>query len=224
MKLLITLFFLPAFFVSGFAQEDKPLVEILEFGYERSQQPVVQASDPGPTTPVRAVVAENKYFQRKARENLSPGAIDPNSLTVDGRSAELDRINREANSTDKAKVVNGYSYHAKFTNSYKHPIELIFWEVKFITGAAITRRQFICPINIKTGDKKELSHFTALGPSDVVDAANPNAGIKTEAAISRVEFADGAVWQRLDWSYADEKKKIKSAVEKPWGNEACRSF
>ncbi|HEV8591413.1 MAG TPA: hypothetical protein VGQ55_04855 [Pyrinomonadaceae bacterium] len=152
-----------------------------------------------------------KTSNGKAREQLSPGAIDPNTMTVDGRSAELDRITREANSQPQ-KSVAGYTYHAKISNIYSKPIEIVFWEVRFTTGdnTNAVRRQFICPIKIKTGEIKELAVFATLGPSEIVDAAAPTAAVKAEAAISRVEFADGAVWQRLDWHYADEKEKIKT--------------
>jgi hypothetical protein len=229
MKKVIIALTLPFIFCAAAAgQDEKPLVEVLDFHFARDRRSVQQEENAsGGTTPARAVIAENKYFQRKAREQLSPGAVDPNTLTVDGRSAELDRITREAGSANPRKTIEGYSYSAKFTNSYKHPIKLIFWQVQFTpkaSPASAFRRQFICPLDVKPGDKKELSLFTTLGPEDVVSAADPTASSSAEAAVSRVEFADGAVWQRLDWDYAAEKPKILSAIQAPWRNEVCRVF
>jgi hypothetical protein len=226
LRSIITLFILSLLCFSAIAQGEKPLVEILEFRYEKDRLAVQQQVASGPTTPARAVTRENKYFERKAREQLSPGAQDPNTMTVDGRRAELDRITREANSRPR-KNVEGYSYHAKIANSYSQPIEIVFWEVKFTTGTDqknIVRRQFICPVKVKSGETRELSVFITLGPSEVVDAAAPAAAIKAEPAVSRVEFADGAVWQRLDWHYADEKEKIKTSISTPWASEMCRGF
>lgn len=223
---IITYFVVSLLCFSATAQDEKPLVEIRDFSYEKDRRSVQPKEASGPTTPARAVIDQNKNFQRKAREQLSPGAQDPNTMTVDGRSAELDRITREANSQPQ-KNVEGYTYHAKVANSYSQPIQIVFWEVKFTTGTdqkSIVRRQFICPVKVKTGEVKELSIFITLGPSEVVDAAAPTTPVTAEPAVSRVEFADGAVWQRLDWHYADEKKKIMSAISTPWGSEMCRVF
>ena len=94
---IITSFVVSLLSFSAIAQDEKPLVEIRDFSYEKDRRSVQPPSEPTGTTPARAVIDQNKNFQRKAREQLSPGAIDPNTMTVDGRSAELDRITREAN-------------------------------------------------------------------------------------------------------------------------------
>jgi hypothetical protein len=42
--------------------------------------------------------------------------------------------------------------------------------------------------------------------------------------INRVEYADGTIWQRRDWSFAAIRENYKRAIETPWGNEMCRSL
>lgn len=72
--------------------EDSP-VAVLEFKWYRDRK-AVPKTDARNVTPARAVIAENKKFQREARAQLSPGAIDPNTLTVDGRSEALEKSPR----------------------------------------------------------------------------------------------------------------------------------
>ncbi|MEO7674149.1 MAG: hypothetical protein ABIU09_08750 [Pyrinomonadaceae bacterium] len=69
---------------------DSP-VTVLEFRWYRDRK-APTASDTGRTGPARAVIPENKKFQREARAQLSRGAIDPNTQTVDGRSEALEKI------------------------------------------------------------------------------------------------------------------------------------
>jgi hypothetical protein len=225
--LIIAAFILPSLSVTILSQEEKPLVELSAFSYEKDRRQLAANDDVGAIRPVREVSEQNKYFQRKAREQQSPGATDPNTMTIDGRSAELDRIEQEAKERPRTKTVEGYTYHAKISNSYSQPTVVVFWEVKFTGGTDrkdAVRRQFVCPVKIKSTETKELAVFTPLGPGAIVDAAAPAAEAPAKPEISRVEFADGAVWQRLDWSYTDEIPKIKKALEKPWSLETCRVF
>ena len=42
--------------------------------------------------------------------------------------------------------------------------------------------------------------------------------------INRVEYADGTIWQRKDWSYVELKPSIERALATPWGMEMCRNL
>jgi hypothetical protein len=52
-------------------------------------------------------------------------------------------------------------------------------------------------------------------------AANPFA---ERVRINRVEYADGTIWQRKDWNYAEVRASIQRAVSTPWGAEMCRAL
>jgi hypothetical protein len=42
--------------------------------------------------------------------------------------------------------------------------------------------------------------------------------------LNRVEYADGSIWQRRDWNFAEIKLSYKRAVETPWEGEMCRGL
>ena len=233
MRILLLLSLL--FAASTFAQntgsaDEQPLVALTDFKWFKDRRVSVLKQEQSTTTPVRAVIQQNKNFERKAREQLSPGAPDINSQTIDGRSAELDRITQESR-TPKPKAIDGFSYQATIKNSHDKDARVLVWEVRFTEIANpsnAVRRQFLCPVKIKPDGKADLQLFTALGPPDLVSLSSSGSdfarAFKADAVINRVEFADGAVWQRLDWDIKSEQPKIKRAVSTPWGSEVCREL
>ena len=48
-------------------------------------------------------------------------------------------------------------------------------------------------------------------------AVGPGAGIY-------IEYADGSIWQRKDWNFAEMRASIQRAVSTPWGVEMCRGL
>ena len=43
--------------------------------------------------------------------------------------------------------------------------------------------------------------------------------------INRVEYADGSIWQRKDWNFAEIKLTYQHAVATPWtAGEMCRGL
>ena len=196
-------------------------------------QRVLQKGQPGdstPLSPARAVIAENKYYQRKAREQVSPGMADPNEQTVDGRSAAIDKAVQESR-TPKSEDVYGYSYVASVRNDSGKKIDVVFWEYRFTeiaNPANLVRRHFLCAANLKNGGQKELSAFSTLGPSDVIDAASLAKATEKlfneEIVVNRIEFADGSILQRANWKFDDVKRSVERATSTPWGKEVCRAL
>jgi hypothetical protein len=211
----------------GLAQDD-PL-PVLSSSWQRTRRPG-STPENTPNAPARAVIAENKNFQRKARENLPPGALDPNDMTIDGRSAALERVVQESR-TPKADDVVGYTYTANVRNASGKTIEVVFWEYRFTEPprpANVVRRQFLCAMKLKKGDIKELSAFSQSGPSDVIDASSlaEPAGkrFNEEVIVNRIEFSDGSILQRGNWKFDEVKKDIERATSTPWGSEVCRKL
>lgn len=204
-------------------------IEVLEFRWFQDRL-AADASDSQAVAPVRAVIPENKYFQRKAREQASPGMTDPNEQTIDGRSAALEKIVQESR-TPQAKPVDGYSYRAVVRNDEGSKIDVIFWEFQFTERANRTnfvRRQFICVAGIKPGERKELQAFSLAGPSDTISTESLAGGTERlfdeRVVVNRIEYSNGAILQRPDWDYKKSKPAIDRAVKTPWGNEMCRAF
>lgn len=180
------------------------------------------------SVPAAAMIPQNKNFERTRRANMPPGDRDPNLDTVDGRSAALENAVQQSRA---AKAVDGFTYRTKIRNASNKPIEIVFWEYQFKespTATEITRRQFLCGVDLKPSKDKELQGFSLSGPYDVisVDAlARRSANVGEEKAlINRVEFADGTIWQRKGWNFAEVKFGYTRALATPWGGEMCRGL
>ncbi|HEY0406269.1 MAG TPA: hypothetical protein VGC89_11105 [Pyrinomonadaceae bacterium] len=209
--------------------EDGSSVVVLNFKWARSRQTIEKLDEPNPA-PAAAMTSANKNFERNRRANDPAGVRDPNADTLDGRSAALDKSVQEARAP-KPKPVDGYAYRVKVQNASAKVIEVMFWEYQFkekSNPTNVARRQFLCGVNIKPDKEKELQAFSASGPSDVISVAN--LGNKAEdlfeekVVINRVEYADGSIWQRKDWNYAEVKLAIAWAIGTPWGTEMCRGL
>ena len=176
--------------------------------------------------PPPELTAGNKNAGRIARVN-NPQIPDPNETTIDGRSAAIEKIVQEARTADP-KPLDGFTYLAKIRNGGNQAIEIVFWEYQFIDTASknVTRHQFLCGVKIKPDKEKEVEAFSMMRPSSVVDAGTlvNNKALQEKVLINRVEYADGTIWQRRDWSFAAIRENYKRAIETPWGNEMCRSL
>ncbi|HEX8096550.1 MAG TPA: hypothetical protein VF507_00880, partial [Pyrinomonadaceae bacterium] len=131
----------------------------------------------------------------------------------------------------QAKPVDGYAYRAKVQNASAKVVEIVFWEYRFTESsnpAAVARRQFICAVNIKPNKEKELQAFSLSGPSSVVSAASladkSGTPYQERVVINRVEYADGSIWQRKDWNFAEIRLGFARATGTPWGSEMCRGL
>jgi hypothetical protein len=179
-------------------------------------------------SPARAVIPQNKIFARTARENESPGARDPNADTIDGRSAAIDRSVAESRSP-KAEPVDGFAYRIKVQNTINKTVEAVFWEYRFQDPAnpdLLSRRQFLCGVEIKAGKNKELEGFSRSGPTDVVDVKTLNTGtpFKESVLINRIEYTDGTLWQRKAWNLAEVKASYERVLREPWQPGTCKAL
>ena len=205
-------------------------VTVVSARWTKSRQKIEKADTQGPA-PAPAVTAADRNFDRNRRIASDPSNIrDPNADTIDSRSAAMEKVGREARSP-KYEVVEGYAYRVKVQNAAQKAVEVLFWEYQFEETANpsnLTRRQFLCGVQIKSGKEKELQAFGGSGPAGAIsaeslakNAANPFA---ERVVVNRVEYADGTIWQRKDWNYAEVRASIRRAVSTPWGAEMCRAL
>ena len=209
-----------------FSQDPMP---ILSSSWQRITQKS-QTPDVAATGPARAVLPDDKYFQRKAREQRTDNPMNPDQDSMDARSAAIDKAVQESR-TPKSETVSGYTYNVQVRNDTGKTVEVIFWEYSFKELARpenVVRRQFLCGVNLKNGEKKDLSVFSLLGPSDVIDteslAGSRDKLFNEEVRVNRIELSDGSILQRLDWKYKDVQQAIKRATSTPWGKEICRAL
>jgi len=178
--------------------------------------------------PPPEMTAGNKNAARVARIN-NPQIPDPNEQTIDGRSAAIEKIVQESRVADP-KPIDGFSYETRVRNGGTQQVEIVFWEYQFLDQAnsIVARHQFLCGVKIKPNKEKDLGVFSLLRPSNVVNASTVGdkspAGFHERVLINRVEYADGSIWQRRDWNFAEIKMSYKRAIETPWEGEICRGL
>ena len=174
------------------------------------------------------MIPQNRIFARNARVNDPAGSRDPNADTIDGRSAALEKSVAESRAP-KAEPMDGYAYRIKVQNTIKKVVEIVFWEYQFRDPAnpdLVARRQFLCGVNIPEGKSKELEGFSLSGPSDVVNVKTLDSGaaFKENVVINRIEYSDGAVWQRKAWNLAEVKASYERVLREPWRPGMCKGL
>jgi hypothetical protein len=209
---------------------ENSLVVVLGSKWSKSRQKVVNADNKTNIPAESAMTRTNRNFERNRRVNDQPGAPNPNEGTIEARSAALERSVQESRSS-KSKAVDGFIYQAKIRNASTKTIEILFWEYQFkelANPANVSSREFLCGVNIKPDKEQELSVFSTFSPSDLISAGsldNKTGNIFEEKIlINRVEYADGTILQRKDWSYSKIKASLNSVLEIPWGQEMCRKL
>jgi hypothetical protein len=190
---------------------------------------VVDRADPVTTAPAEAMIVENKNFERGKRLNAPPGMPDPNVDTMDRRRANMERMVQESRAP-QPKAVQGFAYKVKLKNMGSKVAEVVFFEYQFIetaNPASVARRQFLCGVNIKPTREQELQAYSTSGPSDVISVASlakASEVFQEKVVINRVEYADGTIWQRKDWNFAEIRLTLARALGTPWGAEMCRNL
>jgi hypothetical protein len=203
-------------------------VTVLGSKWTKARRAVENPESVGISPPASAMIPANKNFARNVRANDPMGVRDPNADTVDGRAAQIEKSVQESRSA-KAKTVDGYSYRTKVQNAGNQVIEILFWEYQFVEQANpqnMTRHQFLCGVSISPGKNKELEGFSVTPPNNVVNVetlsnkdGNPFA---EKVVINRVEYADGTIWQRKDWSLKEVKGSYERALNQPWVPGMCK--
>lgn len=208
--------------------ESSPLV-VVSFKWSRERRNVDAPKAEG-TAPAQAMIPQNRNFARNARINDPAGVRDPNADTLDGRSAALEKSVQESRTT-KPKATDGFVYKIKVQNPGTKVVEIVFWEYQFHDPedpSIVARRQFLCGVNIAAEKGKELEGFSLSGPSEVVNVstlANKSANpFKETVLINRVEYADGSIWQRKDWNFAEVKASYDRVLRERWTPGMCKGL
>jgi hypothetical protein len=204
---------------------DSP-VTVSNFKWSKARR-TVEAPPAEGNAPARAMIPQNRNFARNARINDPQGVRDPNGDTLDGRSEAIEKSVAESR-TPKAKPADGYLYQIKVQNPGTKIIEIVFWEYRFHDPSnpdLVSRRQFLCGVNIPAGKGKDLEGFSLSGPSDVVDVKTlDSGGFKENVLINRVEYSDGSIWQRKTWNFAEVKVSYERVLREKWLPGMCKGL
>lgn len=147
------------------------------------------------------------------------------------KSQELKKIERDASrSTVKASQI--FIYKVKLQNTSTKVVKNFYWEYQ-ITELAnpqnLSARQFFCYSDIKANQQRSFEVFSLSPPTTaVVNAATLGVEKKNAFAervvINRIEFKDGSVWQRPDWSFPSPLSEALATRKPEIGEPSCRSF
>ena len=205
-------------------------VEVLSHRWAPARRTVENPNAEGNPAPAAAMIPQNKNFARNARGNDPAGARDPNLDTIDGRAAALEKTVQESRSP-KSKPVDGFAYRLKVRNLATANVEILFWEYQFtdpLNPSTQSRHQFLCGVDIRSGKDKELEGFSVAAPSNVVNAESMAKGDKNpfqeKVVINRVEYSDGTIWQRPDWSLKEVKASYERALAGQWVPGMCKAL
>jgi hypothetical protein len=214
-------------FQTPVVNNDNSPLTVANFKWSRARRTVEPGEAQG-NAPAQAMIPQNKNFARNARVNDPQGVRDPNADTLDGRSAAIEKSVAESR-TPKPQATDGYAYKIKVENASEKIVEIVFWEYQFhdpTNSDLITRRQFLCGVNIPPGKGKELEGFSLSGPSDVVNVKTLDSGsnFKENVFINRVEYSDGSIWQRKAWNLAEVKGSYERVLREKWLPGMCKGL
>lgn len=226
------LLFVPLLFVfiPQDSSSDGSSINVLNLKVEKARRVVTKESAEIASSPQSAMIPQNKNFQRNVRANDPAGVRDPNIDTIDGRSAAIEKSVQESRAP-KTQSVDGYAYRVKVQNASSKVVEILFFEYQSVDTAApenVTRRQFLCGVNIRPGKDTQLEGFSLSGPATTVNieslskpGTNP---FKERIVVNRVEYADGTLWQRPDWRLGEVKASYERALSEKWLPGMCKGL
>src|SRR5690242_9803354 len=206
--------------------ENSPLT-VVSYKWSRARRAVEAKTDEG-AGPARAMIPQNKNFARNARVNDPAGVRDPNADTLDGRSEALEKSVQQSRNTNPT-ATDGFLYKIKVQNGGGKVIEIVFWEYQFqdpADASLVARRQFLCGVNIPSGKSKDLEGFSVSGPSEVVNVKTlaDKSENKERVLVNRVEYSDGSIWQRTDWSLNEVKASYERVLREQWTPGMCKGL
>ena len=77
-------------------------------------------------------------------------------------------------------------------------------------------------MNIGADKSKELEGFSLSGPGVV--NVNTLENKNERVLINRVEYADGSIWQRKDWSLTEVKPSYDRVLREQWTPGMCKGL
>lgn len=102
----------------------------------------------------------------------------------------------------KSKQFKSYFYEAKVRHTGTKKIAAVKWEYLFIDSLnqkIVERHRFYTKLKISPGSEKKLGAFDNAPPTKTINAKtvenNPDQPFTEQVLITRIEYADGTVWE-----------------------------
>jgi hypothetical protein len=203
--------------IPGAAQEESK-VAVLKFGWSHYHEALT--AEPEWNAPP-------DYRQRTDREKAL-AQIQYGDMI---KSQELKKLERDATrSTVKASQI--FIYKVKLQNSGLKAVKNFYWEYQIMESANpqnLSARQFFCASELKANGQRSFEVYSLTPPTTaVISAATLGDETKNKfaekAVINRIEFKDGSVWQRPDWSFPSPLAEALATRRLEVGEPPCRNF
>jgi hypothetical protein len=125
-----------------------------------------------------------------------------------------------------------FTYKVKVQNTSAKTIKNLYWEYQILESASpenLSRRQFFCGTQMKANEQKNLEVFSLIPPTTNVISAKTLGGdskkpFDENVVINRIEYKDGSIWQRADWSFPNPTAATLATRKREVGEPPCRSF
>ncbi|HBB86469.1 MAG TPA: hypothetical protein DC047_02505 [Blastocatellia bacterium] len=203
--------------IPGAAQGDSNL-SVLKFGWSHFHAALIEEPEWN---------APPDYRQRTDREK----AIAQIQYGDIIKSQELKKAERDA-ARSAVKTSRIFIYKVKLQNTNSKTIKNFYWEYQVIESANpqnLSARQFFCASQIKADQQRSFEVFSLTPPTtSVINTATLGNESKNafaeKAVINRIEFKDGSVWQRPDWSFPSPLAEALSTRKLELGEPPCRNF
>ena len=161
--------------------------------------------------------------QEKARAQIQYGDLM--------KSQALKKAERDA-ARSAVKADQIYVYKVKLQNISAKTIKNLYWEYQVIESANpqnLSARQFFCATQIRAEQQRSFEVFSFIPPTTAVISAQTlgkedKKAFEEKAVINRIEYKDGSVWQRPDWTFPNPFAAGLSTRKLEVGEPPCRNF
>ncbi len=177
---------------------DAPGVAVLEKNWRREVRNPMLEEDP-----MRANI-EQEELERAMKQNQRTNAIRASmGLPPVPPPSRVPSARDDDRAPAPSSLIVLYVYRAKVSNTGSKAIRKLVWEYVFFdpsTQKEVGRRRHENKVNIRPGKSTNLVARSVSPPTGVIDAAQAGKKSRNQYAeqivIQRIEYADGAVWQR----------------------------
>jgi hypothetical protein len=147
------------------------------------------------------------------------------------KSQALKKTERDA-ARSAFKVGQIFVYKVKLQNTGQKAIKNFYWEYQVIESANpqnLSARQFFCAAQIKVHQERSFEVFSLTPPTTAVISATTlgnesKAAFEQKAVINRIEYKDGSIWQRSEWTFFSPFAESLSTRKLELGEPPCRNF
>jgi len=210
--LLTTLILLLPLQQTPTVDREEPDLAVVKFTwtkYRQNSDLIHSAQDPGPALnepiAIKPAPARNEPSELRNRRDMNE------------RRAEL-RAAEDNATQSSARKQDYYFIRLEVKNIGANTIKSIVWEYQpSMQTADYDLRQYLCTMKAKPNESKTFELVSPFAPVKVVSADKK--AHEGKVVINRIEYADGSVWKRKDWSIV-----IPAEMTDQMGNGKCVMF